>query len=148
VGAEVAVDTETGKVDVTRLVNVADVGKAINPLLVSTQLSGGALLQFGYAMSEEMRFEQGQLVNSGLGQYKIPTLLDIPKSIEVALVEVPHRKGPWGAKGVGETGTLAVSAAIGNALFDALGVQVREVPLTPERVLRAIRTGEGRPLED
>jgi CO/xanthine dehydrogenase Mo-binding subunit len=148
VGAEVAVDTETGKVNVTRLVNVADVGKAINPLLVSTQLSGGALLQFGYAMSEEMRFEQGQLVNSGLGQYKIPTLLDIPKSIEVALVEVPHRKGPWGAKGVGETGTLAVSAAIGNALFDALGVQVREVPLTPERVLRAIRTGEGRPLED
>jgi CO/xanthine dehydrogenase Mo-binding subunit len=148
VGAEVAVDTETGKVNVTRLVNVADVGKAINPLLVSTQVSGGALLQFGYAMSEEMRFEQGQLVNSGLGQYKIPTLLDIPKSIEVALVEVPHRKGPFGAKGVGETGTLAVSAAIGNALFDALGVQVKEIPLTPERVLRAIRTGEGRPLDD
>jgi CO/xanthine dehydrogenase Mo-binding subunit len=147
VGAEVAVDTETGKVTVLRLVNVADVGKAINPLLVSTQLSGGALLQFGYTMSEEMRFEEGQLVNSGLGQYKIPTLLDIPKSIEVALVEVPHRKGPFGAKGMGETGTLAVSAAIGNALYDALGVQVREVPLTPERVLRAIRAGEGRPLE-
>jgi CO/xanthine dehydrogenase Mo-binding subunit len=148
VGAEVTVDTETGKVAVQRLVNVADVGKAINPLLVSTQLSGGALLQFGYAMSEEMRFEEGQLVNSGLAQYKIPTMLDMPKSVEVVLVEVPHRNGPLGAKGMGETGTLAVSAAIGNAVFDALGVQVKELPLTPERVLRAIRTGAGRPLED
>lgn len=148
VGAEVTVDTETGKVMVQRLVNVADVGKAINPLLVSTQLSGGALLQFGYAMSEEMRFEEGQLVNSGLAQYKIPTMLDMPKSVEVVLVEVPHRNGPLGAKGMGETGTLAVSAAIGNAVFDALGVQVKELPLTPERVLRAIRAGAGRPLED
>lgn len=148
VGAEVEVDTETGKVRVLRLVNVADVGKALNPLLVSTQLTGGALLQFGYAMSEEMRFEAGQLVNSGLGQYKVPTLLDVPKAIEVSLVEVPHRKGPYGAKGMGETGTLAVTAAIGNALFDALGLQVKEVPLTPERVLRAIRSGQGRPLED
>jgi CO/xanthine dehydrogenase Mo-binding subunit len=148
VGAEVEVDTETGKVRVLRLVNVADVGKALNPLLASTQISGGALLQFGYAMSEEMRFDGGQLVNAGLGQYKVPTLLDVPRSIEVSLVEVPHRKGPYGAKGLGETGTLAVTAAIGNAVFDALGVQVREVPLTPERVLRALRAGQGRPLED
>jgi CO/xanthine dehydrogenase Mo-binding subunit len=147
-GAEVEVDTETGKVSVLRLVNTADVGRAVNPLLVSTQLSGGALLQFGYTMSEEMRFEEGQLVNSGLGQYKLPTLLDIPRSVEVSLVEVPHPKGPLGAKGMGETGTLAVSAAIGSAVFDALGVQVKELPLTPERVLRAIRAGEGRPLPD
>jgi CO/xanthine dehydrogenase Mo-binding subunit len=75
-------------------------------------------------------------------------MLDMPKSVEVVLVEVPHRNGPLGAKGMGETGTLAVSAAIGNAVFDALGVQVKELPLTPERVLRAIRAGAGRPLED
>jgi CO/xanthine dehydrogenase Mo-binding subunit len=94
-------------------------------------------------LSEELRFEDGRLTNPGLAFYKVPIFPDLPDEIEVEFVESPHPKGPFGAKGVGETGTLAVAAAVGNALFDAVGVRVRELPLTPERVLRALKAAAG-----
>lgn len=147
-GAEVQVDTETGEVAVTRVVVVGDVGRALNPAAVRTQLSGGAVMQLGMTMSEELRYEDGQLVNPGLGYYKIPGMLDVPADIETVVVEVPARNGPFGAKGAGETGTFALSPAVANAVHDAVGVRISQLPVTAEKVLQALRAGAGHPLED
>jgi CO/xanthine dehydrogenase Mo-binding subunit len=147
-GAEIEVDTETGRIQVTRLVNVADVGRALNPASVDRQLTGAAIMQVGFTLFEEMAFSDGQVVNASLADYKIPGFLDVPRDISAGYVEVPHRNGPYGAKGVGETGVFSPSPAIANALYDATGVIVHDLPLTPERVLRAIRDAEQRPLGD
>jgi len=147
-GAEVDVDTETGRVTVTKLVNVADVGRAINPASVERQLTGAAIMQMGFTLFEEMVFSDGQVVNASLADYKIPGLLDLPRDLGGSFVEVPHREGPFGAKGVGETGIFSPSPAIANALYDATGVMLTDMPLTPERVLRALRQMDNRPLED
>ena len=146
-GAEVEVDCETGRVSVTKLVNVADVGRAINPASVERQLTGAAIMQMGFTLFEEMVFSDGQVVNASLADYKIPGLLDLPRELTGSFVEFPHRDGPFGAKGVGETGIFSPSPAIANALYDATGVMLHEMPLTPERVLRAIRQAGNRPLE-
>ncbi len=145
-GVEVAVDTETGRIEVTKMVNTADVGRAINPAVVSRQLVGAAIMQLGFTLFEEMIFSDGQVVNANLADYKIPGILDVPRDICGDFVDIPHRQGPFGAKGVGETGIFAPGPAIANALFDAVGVLITDLPLTPERVLRAIREAEHRPL--
>ena len=131
----------------TKLVNVADVGRAINPASVERQLTGAAIMQLGFTLFEEMVFSDGQVVNASLADYKIPGMLDIPHDLQAAFVEVPHRDGPFGAKGVGETGIFSPAPAIANALYDAVGVTTLDMPLTPERVLRALREMERRPLE-
>jgi CO/xanthine dehydrogenase Mo-binding subunit len=145
-GAEITVDVETGRLHVTKLVNVGDVGCAINPDVVERQLTGAGIMQLGFTLFEEMVFSDGQVVNASLADYKIPGFLDLPEEINAALIEVPHAEGPFGAKGVGETGVFTPSPAIANALYDAVGIVVTELPLTPERVLRAIREAENRPL--
>ena len=145
-GAEIAVDCETGRIEVTKLVNVGDVGRAINPALAERQLTGAAVMQLGFTLFEEMIFSDGQVMNASLADYKLPGFLDIPRDLSAALVEVSHQHGPFGAKGVGETGVFSPSPAIANALYDAVGVLVMDLPLTPERVLRAIREAENRPL--
>ena len=144
-GAEVEVDIETGHVRVTRLVNVADVGKPVNPRIVDTQLSGGAIMQFGFTMSENMEFNAGQLTNASLADYKIPGMLDVPRMANEA-VDAAEKSGPFGAKGVGETATFSVSPAIANAIDDAVGVRLTALPLTPEAVYRALRAQQGNPL--
>ncbi|MBM3821022.1 MAG: xanthine dehydrogenase family protein molybdopterin-binding subunit [Acidimicrobiia bacterium] len=146
-GAEVEVDTETGRITVTKLVNVADVGRAINPASVERQLTGAAIMQLGFTLFEEMVFSDGQVLNASLADYKIPGFLDVPRELTGTFVEAPHPEGPFGAKGVGETGIFSPSPAIANALYDATGVMLYDMPLTPERVLRAIREAGGRPLE-
>jgi len=145
VGAEIEVDTETGRIRVTKLVNVGDVGRAVNPEVAETQLTGAGIMQLGFTLFEEMIFNDGQVVNASFADYKVPGMLDIPQEITADLVEIPHQHGPFGAKGIGETGMFSVSPAIGNALYDAIGVRITEMPLTPERVLRAIRQAEKRP---
>jgi len=147
-GAEIEVDTETGRIRVTKLVNVGDAGTAINPDIVERQLIGAGTMQYGFTIFEEMIFNEGQVVNASFADYKIPGMLDLPDDLTGELVEVPHKHGPFGAKGVGETGMFCVSPAIGNALYDAIEVRVMEMPLTPERVLRALRQAENRPLEN
>jgi len=147
-GAEVEVDTDTGQVRVTRLVNVADVGTPINPRIVETQLSGAAIMQLGFTMSEKMEFSAGQCTNASLAGYKIPGMLDIPASIANEAVDSTERGGPFGAKGVGETGTFGVSPAIANAIDDAVGVRLMSLPLTAEAVYRALRAKQGNPLKD
>ena len=146
-GAEIEVDTETGRIRVTKLVNVGDVGRAINPSIVASQLIGAGTMQLGFTLFEEMRFSDGQVTNTSLADYKLPGTLDLPDEITADLIEVAHTDGPFGAKGVGETGVFSVAPAIANALFDATGVRAMDLPLTPEKVLRAIREAENRPLE-
>ncbi len=147
-GAEVEVDTETGHVRVAKLVNVADVGKPLNPKIVETQLSGGAIMQLGFTMFEKMDFNAGQVTNASLADYKVPGMLDIPRSMANEAVDAAQESGPFGAKGVGETATFSVSPAIANAIDDAVGVRLTSLPLTPEAVFRALRAKQGRPLKD
>src|SRR5579885_1494196 len=146
-GAEVEVDTETGHVRVLRLVNAADCGKPINPAVARTQLSGAAIMQLGFTLSEAMHLDGGQVTNASLADYKIPGMADIPP-IECELVTAEQHNGPFGAKGLGESGTFGVSPAIANAIHDAVGVRIMELPITAEAVLRALRAKEGRPLDD
>jgi CO/xanthine dehydrogenase Mo-binding subunit len=147
-GVEISVDTETGRIAVDRIVTAGDVGRAINPAIVERQLSSAAIMAIGSSLSEVMVFEHGQVVNASLADYKIPGFLDVPPEVGVELIEEPHPTAPFGAKGVGESGSFAPTPAIANALHDATGVRVRAMPLLPERVLRAIRAAAGTPLEE
>jgi CO/xanthine dehydrogenase Mo-binding subunit len=147
-GAEVEVDVETGRITVTRLVNVADVGRPINPDIVETQLSGAAVMQLGFTLSEKMEFTAGQCTNPSLADYKIPGILDIPTVIENEAVDAEQGSGPFGAKGVGESGTFGVSPAVANAVEDAVGVRITTLPITAEAVFRALRAKQGNPLKD
>jgi CO/xanthine dehydrogenase Mo-binding subunit len=144
-GVEIEVDTETGQVKVIKLVNVADAGKPINPRICETQLSGGAIMQLGFTLMEDMVFDGGQVTNASLADYKIPGIRDIPP-MESILIVAEQSNGPFGAKGLGESGTFGVSPAIANAIDDAVGVRLTDMPLTAEKVLRALRAKDGRPL--
>lgn len=141
-GVEIEVDIDTGKIDVLHLVSVGDVGKAINPFNVHQQLYGAAIMQLGQALFEECKYDYGQMVNSSMADYKVPTFKDLPQKSETVIVEVPHPEGPFGAKGVGETASFGVQPAIANALYHALGVRIKDMPLTPERVLKAIKEAD------
>lgn len=147
-GAEVEVDTETGEFKVTRLVNLVDVGRPINPAIVETQISGATLMQLGFTLSERMEFDAGQVTNASLADYKIPGIRDVPAVMENEAVDMVQKSGPFGAKGVGESGTFGVSPAIASAIDDAVGVRLTSLPLTAEAVYRGLRENAGRPLED
>ena len=147
-GAEVEVDTETGHVTITRLINVIDCGTAINPKIVETQISGAALMHLGFTMFEKMHFDGGQVTNASLADYKVPGIRDLPGTMENLFVENYQDNGPFGAKGVGEVATFCVSPAIANAIDDAVGVRLTELPLNPETVYRALRAKSGRPLDE
>jgi CO/xanthine dehydrogenase Mo-binding subunit len=115
---------------------------------VETQLSGAAIMQLGFTMQEKIEFDGGQIVNASLADYKIPSLLDIPPLIHSEVVEAEQHSGPFGAKGVGESGTFGVSPAIANAIDDAVGVRLTSLPLTAETLYRALRAAQNDPLED
>jgi CO/xanthine dehydrogenase Mo-binding subunit len=118
---------------------VADVGTPVNPKVVETQLSGAAIMQLGFTLHEKMQFDaEGQLRNASLAEYKIPGMLDVPPMVNEAVV-AEQRTGPYGAKGVGETGTFGVSPAIANAIHDAVGVRLTSLPLTAEAIYQALK---------
>jgi CO/xanthine dehydrogenase Mo-binding subunit len=146
--AEVEVDTRTGRVRVLRLLTSTDVGRAISPRLCDMQNEGSMIMGLGTALFEEIQFDNGQPVNASFLDYPIPSIEDQPAEFRSILVEVPHPDGPFGAKGMGEAAIPAVAPAIANALTRALGgVRVRDMPLSPERVLDAIDStygGDGR----
>ena len=146
-GAEVEVDTETGHVRVLRLVNAADCGRPLNPKVARAQLSGAVIMQLGFTMYETMELDGGQVTNASFADYKIPGFRDIPL-IEAELVAATQTTGPFGAKGLGESGTFGVSPAIANAIHDAVGIRLTELPIRAEAVLRALREKDGRPIED
>ncbi len=137
--AEVEVDDETGEVQVIRIAAAHDCGTAINPMLVEGQVQGGISMGVGMALEEEMLFDdQGRQINPNLTNYIMPTSLDMPH-IDVDIVENFDPTGPFGAKGVGEPTAVATSAAILNAVYDAVGVRVPNLPATSEKVLAAIK---------
>jgi CO/xanthine dehydrogenase Mo-binding subunit len=147
-GAEVEVDTETGQVRIARLISVVDCGKPVNPKIVETQISGASLMQLGFTMFEKMHLDAGQVTNASLADYKIPGIFDVPQVMENEAVAANQSNGPFGAKGVGETATFCVSPAIANAIEDACGIRVTELPLNAETVYRALRAKNSKPLED
>ena len=137
-GAEVEVDTETGRITVLRCVEAVDIGKAINPRICHGQATGGLVMGLGYALNEELRFdEQGKILNPCLRTYRIPAASDVPP-IEVFLIELADPYGPFGAKGIGEIGTNCAAPAIANAVANATGVRLRQLPMIPERVWKAM----------
>jgi carbon-monoxide dehydrogenase large subunit len=136
--AEVRVDTETGDYRVTRLASAVDAGKAIHPANCIQQIEGAAVMGLGFATMEELVSANGRILNPTFLDYKIPSSADMPDMIS-GIVEVPHPEGPYGAKGIGESAIAPTAAAIGNALYAALGVQIHDLPIRAERVFRAMR---------
>jgi CO/xanthine dehydrogenase Mo-binding subunit len=136
---EVEVDRETGMVDVTNLVLASDVGRALNPQQVEAQDEGAAVMGVGHSLMEELILDgRGRIVNLGAMDYRIPTIKDIPRELHSVLIENEDGPGPYGAKGAGEGGILGIAGAIGAAVNQAAGVAIRELPLTPERIWRAM----------
>ena len=138
--AEVAVDTETGEVTVLQSIGAHDVGQAINLQAVMGQIEGSALMGQGFALSEELILEQGRLKNGSLSEYLVPTSEDVP-DIKCIVLESRSGVGPFGAKGIGEPVYAPVAASIANAVADAIGVRVFSLPITPEKVVRAVISG-------
>ena len=131
---EVEVDPGTGEVFLRRYVAVQDVGRAINPTYAAGQVAGGAVQGIGQAMFEDLQYVNGRVANPNFTDYKLPTIADVP-NIETILVEQRSIHGPYGAKGVGEPSIIVAGAAIANAVYDATGVRVRQLPITGARVL-------------
>ncbi|HSM58356.1 MAG TPA: xanthine dehydrogenase family protein molybdopterin-binding subunit [Candidatus Sulfomarinibacteraceae bacterium] len=138
---EVEVDTETGQVEVKQVIAVHEIGKAINPIGVEGQIEGGIQQGIGHSLTEDLVIdpETGRALNASFVDYKMPLSMDMPTIKPIILEEAPDGDGPFGAKGVGEDPIIAIGPAIGNAVYDALGVRIRELPITPDKVLRALR---------
>jgi CO/xanthine dehydrogenase Mo-binding subunit len=138
VTAEVEVDTETGQVSVLRMVTAYDIGKAINPLSLEGQIEGGTVQGIGYATMEELIHRDGVVINPNLADYYIPTSLDVPE-LKTIIVEYPGRLGPYGAKAIGEPPIVLPAPAIVNAIENAVGLRLNELPATPDRVLIGLK---------
>ena len=136
--ADVEVDTETGQVKVLRVIAVHDAGKIINPDGAEAQIEGGVVQGLGATLHEEMIVKDGVVVNPTFAEYKIPTTMDVPAIVPV-FVETKHDEGPYGAKGLGEPVLAPISPAVANAVFNAVGVRISSLPITPEKVWRALR---------
>jgi CO/xanthine dehydrogenase Mo-binding subunit len=137
--ALVEVSEATGQVQVLKVASAHDVGRALNPLAAEGQIHGGIHMGLGYALSEELRIEEGRVINPQFMEYALLTAADMP-DIVVHLIETVDAAGPFGAKGLGESGVIPVAAAVANAVKDAVGVRLTELPMTPERVFRALAT--------
>jgi CO/xanthine dehydrogenase Mo-binding subunit len=136
----VRVDRETGQVRVLDYVSVADVGRAINPQQCEGQDEGAAMMGMGHTLFEEMLYEDGQLLNAGLLDYRVPTFGDLPESFRSVLIQNEDGSGPFGAKGIGEGGLIPTSPAVAAAVWEATGAHAHELPLTPERIWRLLRS--------
>jgi CO/xanthine dehydrogenase Mo-binding subunit len=137
---ELEVDEETGQVQIKRLISVADVGKAIHPEGCIGQEEGAAMMGIGHTFFEQMVYDaNGQLLNPNLVDYRVPGFNDVPEEFHTVLLENGDGPGPYGVRGMGEGGLLSVAPSVTNALARATGVRIRDLPLTPERVWRALK---------
>jgi CO/xanthine dehydrogenase Mo-binding subunit len=134
---EVEVDTQTGAVKVLKIAAAHDVGKAINPLGCEQQIEGAAIMGVSNALFEEFKMENGRILNDTLADYKVATIKDLPE-IAPIIVEIDQPEGPFGAKGIGEPAAACTAPAIANAIFDAVGIWIKDLPITPEKVLAAL----------
>jgi CO/xanthine dehydrogenase Mo-binding subunit len=138
-GVEVEVDPETGVVRLLRYVSACDAGKAINPEQCIGQDEGAVLFGIGHTLMEEMVYEEGQLLNGNLIDYRVPRFNDVPETLETILIENGNGPGPFGSKGIGEGGLLPVASAVANAVSRAVGVRIQELPLTPPKIWQALQ---------
>lgn len=136
--AEVEVDQETGDIKILKISAAHDVGKAINPMICEAQIQGCLAFGVSGALLEEMVLDKGKVVNPSFMDYILPTSTDLPEFVPIIL-EYPHKDGPYGAKGLADAGVCPTAAAIGNAVYDAVGVRIHDSPITPEKVLRALK---------
>ncbi len=132
--AEVEVNTDTGEVRVVRLTGAFDVGRAVNPDLVEGQITGGGVMGIGWALTEGLVLEKGKVRNGSLRDYRLLRSVDVPE-LDAVIVESREPTGPFGAKGVGEGSMVCVASAVANAVYDAVGVRIRDLPITPEKIL-------------
>jgi CO/xanthine dehydrogenase Mo-binding subunit len=135
---EVEVDIETGEVTILKSIAAHDVGQAINPVAVEGQIEGGAAQGQGYALCEEMIYREGKLTTPSFAEYLIPTAMDVP-NVQCIILESRSGLGPFGAKGIGEPALTPVAPAIANAVSDAIGIRIHQLPLTPERIVAALQ---------
>ena len=135
---EVEVDTQTGRVTVLDSFVSDDCGKALNPLAIHGQTNGATVQAFGWALYEQLHYDGGRLANGNFADYTIPTADSVPM-LRGGFVESNDPNGPYGAKGASETAILPGAPAIANAVFDAVGVRITDLPITPEKVLAALR---------
>jgi len=139
--AEVEVDVETGEVNVLKLTSAFDVGRAINPDLVEGQITGGAVMGMGFALTEDLLVQDGRILNSSFSDYRLLRACDAPDIVPI-IVESNEPTGPYGAKGIGEGCMVNVASAIANAIWHATGVRLTELPMTPEKILQELAKGE------
>jgi len=144
-GAEVEVDTETGRVRILKFVAAHDVGRVINQQTIKGQIYGGVVQGLGYALCEEYKSREGRNLNPNFLDYKILSAPDLDFPIEIECIETHDLEGPFGAKGVGEPGLVATAPAVANAVYDAVGVRITDLPITPEKVLAALKRKKERP---
>ena len=137
--AEVEVDPETGQIKVNKIVSAHDVGMVLNPMAHQGQVEGGVIQGLGYALMEEITTQDGRISSLSLGDYKIPTIQDIPE-LETVLVQSNSGPAPYDSKGIGESSNVPVAGAIANAVHDAIGVRITDLPITAEKVLKALRS--------
>jgi CO/xanthine dehydrogenase Mo-binding subunit len=137
--SEVEIDRETGEVKLKKFISVADVGKAIHPDHCVAQEEGAAMQGIGHTFFEQLIYDNGQLINPNLIDYRIPTFADVPEEFHTILVENGDGPGPFGVRGMAEGGILSVAPSVCNAIDRATGVRIRDLPLTPERVWRALK---------
>jgi CO/xanthine dehydrogenase Mo-binding subunit len=136
--AEVEVDPETGVVKLNRLTSAHSTGTILNPLMHQGQIDGGAIMGIGYALMEQLRVEDGKVVTANFGDYKIPTIKDIPV-MKTCVAQIPQGPGPYNSMAIGETAIIPVAAAVANAVEDAIGVRINSLPITAEKVLEALK---------
>ncbi|HHX88036.1 MAG TPA: xanthine dehydrogenase family protein molybdopterin-binding subunit, partial [Firmicutes bacterium] len=135
---EVEVDPETGEITILQLATAMDAGQAVNPQQCMIQVHGGTIMGLGTALYEEVKLDKGRILNPNFTDYKIPTIENTPY-LKGFVLETPEKDGPLGLRGVGEQPMIAVAPALANAVADAVGVELNSFPLTPERVLQAIK---------
>jgi CO/xanthine dehydrogenase Mo-binding subunit len=135
---EIEVNRNTGELHVLGYAVIADAGKAIHYPSAKAQVDGGAVMGFGHALFEETIYQDGQFQNGDPFQYRLPVLKDIPDKFYSSMLEKGDGPGPFGSKGMAQTSIVTVGPAIGNAVYDALGVRVRSLPITPEKILKAM----------
>jgi CO/xanthine dehydrogenase Mo-binding subunit len=135
---ELEVNSQTGELRILRYSCIADAGKALHYSSAKAQVDGGAVMGFGHALFEETVYEEGQFQNGDPFQYRLPVMKDIPESFYSSMLEKEDGPGPFGSKGMSQTSIVTVAPAIGNAIYDAIGVRVRSLPISPEKILRAL----------
>ncbi len=141
-----AVNIETGEVKAIRCFSGIDLGKAINPKICEQQSEGGLMMGIGSALYEEIRMDEGNILNPNFTDYQIPVAIQMPpnENIQSFFVEsAPHKDGPYGAKGFAESTNVAVEPAIAAAVYDAVGIRIKDLPITPEKILKALREKDG-----